>query len=163
MAQHVDDREGIDQPSGIDGNGPPAAHERPASLELLHRQVHALPPERHEGAFDTVAPDQALEVSGLAPRVGQERPVRAGRIAVHEIAAETEEVGLAIRQARAHRSAGLGAGDATPEKAGQAGKEAGGYAEVFEKIGSRHLGGYSARKGSALQPAAAARGRVDGA
>ena len=123
MAQHVDDREGIDQPSGIDGNGPPAAHERPASFELLHRQVHALPPQRPEGAFDTVAPDQALEVSGLAPRVGQQRPVRAGRIAVHEIAAETEEVGLAIRQARAHRSAGLGAGDATPEKAGQAGKK----------------------------------------
>src|SRR5262245_65490370 len=69
VSEHVDDRPGIDQTPGIDGNGPPAAHERPAPLEFLHREVHALPPERCERALDSVAPDQTLEVAGLTSRV----------------------------------------------------------------------------------------------
>ena len=134
VAEHVDDRPGIDQPSGIDRNGPPAAHQWTAPLEFLHREVHALPPERCERALDPVAPDQTLEVAGLASRVSQQRSVRALRVRVHEIAAKREKVRLATLKPHAYRHPRLGARDAMPEKAGHAGKEAGSDAKVFEKV-----------------------------
>ena len=56
-------------------------------------------------------------------------------VSVHEIAAEPEEVRLAILEPRAHSCPCLCARDAMPEKTGETRKEAGGDAKVFEEAG----------------------------
>ena len=153
---------GLTRRPGIDGDGPSAPHDRPAPLELLHRQVDALSPERGERGLDALAPDQAFEVAGLTPGVRQERAVRAGRVGVDEVACQAEEVGLAGRQPRPHRRSGLGAGDLAAEEAGRRGKETGGHAKVLENLGPQHREAFAYPARSAAVTGGAPRARRAG-
>jgi hypothetical protein len=113
-------RAGVTQRADPGGDGRAASDDRASTLELVDRQVHAVPEQSGERALHAVLAHQLLEISVLATRLSEELAIRTRGPRVDDVACELQEIVGPMLEAVPKRRTRLGERDGPAQEAREA-------------------------------------------